>query len=316
MKTATMIAARTATIHGNGLAAVGEAFGAEVVAEVTSFSRNLHVFLLSFGLDPDRALVAEHNRPSGQFVQRASPIRQPNAKASYTYPGIWHNEFFNTKHALQCRAESIAVSSNVKDFEFGGNWVRPGGSSMHAGEKHLTARERPLVRFGLGLANWSERWFPDPLIFALAGIVIVFVVGLLLHQSPAKLAIQGGKSFWALVPFTMQMDDHHRRICRGFDTDRISRHTRLGWNSQDTARSGRRDRLVLDVDVAYFLGLESDFQWPLGLRACAPGQRIGLPRGWRRRLSRAGSGLGDGSVFLGRHADGDQVGDATFVVQH
>jgi short-chain fatty acids transporter len=200
-----MIAARTATIHGNGLAAVGEAFGAEVVAEVTSFSRNLHVFLLSFGLDPDRALVAEHNRPSGQFVQRASPIRQPNAKASYTYPGIWHNEFFNTKHALQCRAESIAVSSNVKDFEFGGNWVRPGGSSMHAGEKHLTARERPLVRFGLGLANWSERWFPDPLIFALAGIVIVFVVGLLLHQSPAKLAIQGGKSFWALVPFTMQM---------------------------------------------------------------------------------------------------------------
>jgi hypothetical protein len=27
--------------------------------------------------------------------------------------------------------------------------------------------------------------------------------GALLHQSPAKLAIQGGKNFWALVPFTM-----------------------------------------------------------------------------------------------------------------
>jgi len=58
---------------------------------------------------------------------------------------------------------------------------------------------------GLGLANWSERWFPDPLIFALIGIVVVFIVGLLLHQSPAKLAIQGGKNFWTLVPFTMQM---------------------------------------------------------------------------------------------------------------
>src|ERR1700720_2885894 len=68
-----------------------------------------------------------------------------------------------------------------------------------------TTKEQGLVRFGLGLANWSERWFPDPLVFALLGIVVVFVVGLLLHQSPAKLAIQGGKNFWALVPFTMQM---------------------------------------------------------------------------------------------------------------
>ncbi|MFZ3210846.1 MAG: TIGR00366 family protein [Terriglobales bacterium] len=69
----------------------------------------------------------------------------------------------------------------------------------------LPARESGLVRFGLALANWSERWFPDPLVFALAGIVIVFVIGLFLHQSPAKMAVQGGKSFWALVPFTMQM---------------------------------------------------------------------------------------------------------------
>src|SRR6202521_4275945 len=72
-------------------------------------------------------------------------------------------------------------------------------------EKQVTVREQGLVRFGLGLANWSERWFPDPLIFALLGIVIVFVAGLLLRESPAKLAIQGGKNFWTLVPFTMQM---------------------------------------------------------------------------------------------------------------
>ena len=72
-------------------------------------------------------------------------------------------------------------------------------------EEQPVIQEKRLVRFGLGLANWSEKWFPDPLVFALLGIVVVFLTGLLLHQSPAKLAIQGGKNFWALVPFTMQM---------------------------------------------------------------------------------------------------------------
>jgi short-chain fatty acids transporter len=72
-------------------------------------------------------------------------------------------------------------------------------------EKQPVIREQPIVRVGLALANWSERWFPDPLVFALIGIVVVFVIGILLHQSPAKLAVQGGKTFWALVPFTMQM---------------------------------------------------------------------------------------------------------------
>jgi short-chain fatty acids transporter len=72
-------------------------------------------------------------------------------------------------------------------------------------QKDAAAQEQHLVRFGLGLARWSERWFPDPLVFALLGIVVVFVTGLALHQSPSKLAIQGGKNFWTLVPFTMQM---------------------------------------------------------------------------------------------------------------
>lgn len=65
--------------------------------------------------------------------------------------------------------------------------------------------ETGLARLGLGLANWSERWFPDPLVFALAGILIVFLTGLCLRESASKLAIQGGKNFWTLVPFTMQM---------------------------------------------------------------------------------------------------------------
>ena len=68
------------------------------------------------------------------------------------------------------------------------------------------AAESGLARFGLALANWSERWFPDPLVFALAGMV----VGLSVRPSafispPANWRSQGGKSFWSLVPFTMQM---------------------------------------------------------------------------------------------------------------
>ena len=48
-----------------------------------------------------------------------------------------------------------------------------------------------LARFGLRLAEWSERWFPDPLVFALLGILFVFLTGLCLRQSPSQLAIQG-----------------------------------------------------------------------------------------------------------------------------
>ena len=49
-----------------------------------------------------------------------------------------------------------------------------------------------LERFGLGLAAWSEKWFPDAWVFALLGIVIVFCFGLLIGESPDKLAIEGG----------------------------------------------------------------------------------------------------------------------------
>ena len=69
----------------------------------------------------------------------------------------------------------------------------------------VTAKESAFARLGLALARFSERWFPDPLVFALVAIVIVFIFGMALGESPAKLAMAGGKSFWSLVPFTMQM---------------------------------------------------------------------------------------------------------------
>ena len=62
-----------------------------------------------------------------------------------------------------------------------------------------------FVRIGLWLAELSDRWYPDPLVFAFLGIVIVFIVGIALREHASNLAIQGGRNFWTLVPFTMQM---------------------------------------------------------------------------------------------------------------
>ena len=65
--------------------------------------------------------------------------------------------------------------------------------------------ETRMARMGLALASWSEKWFPDPLVFAFLGVVIVFLSGTLAGESPAQLGIEAGKSFWSLIPFTMQM---------------------------------------------------------------------------------------------------------------
>src|SRR6202167_5600930 len=66
-------------------------------------------------------------------------------------------------------------------------------------------REPPAAPLGGALSTWSERWFPDPLVFALTGIVAVFLIGVAAGEKPVNLAIQGGKGFWSLIPFTMQM---------------------------------------------------------------------------------------------------------------
>ncbi len=66
-------------------------------------------------------------------------------------------------------------------------------------------QQNRFARVGVALSNWSERWFPDPLVFALIGIVLVFLIGVVAGEKPSDLAIQGGKGFWSLIPFTMQM---------------------------------------------------------------------------------------------------------------
>ncbi len=65
--------------------------------------------------------------------------------------------------------------------------------------------ENKMQRLGLALATWTEKWFPDALVFAFLGVVITFILGICIGESPSRLAIEGGKGFWSLVPFTMQM---------------------------------------------------------------------------------------------------------------
>jgi short-chain fatty acids transporter len=62
-----------------------------------------------------------------------------------------------------------------------------------------------FARLGMALADWSQRWFPDAFVFALAGLVVVFVVGSLAGIAMRDLIKYFGDGFWSLIPFTMQM---------------------------------------------------------------------------------------------------------------
>src|SRR5437667_76628 len=63
----------------------------------------------------------------------------------------------------------------------------------------------PLTRLGAALTDLCERYFPAAFVFALAGVVLVFLAGLAVGERPARLVAEFGNGFWALVPFTMQM---------------------------------------------------------------------------------------------------------------
>ncbi len=62
-----------------------------------------------------------------------------------------------------------------------------------------------LARIGAGLADWSERWFPDAYVFAAIAVVIVCIAALIMGRTPMQVGTDFGKSFWTLIPFTMQM---------------------------------------------------------------------------------------------------------------
>ena len=68
-----------------------------------------------------------------------------------------------------------------------------------------TTEQGLMARLGAALADWSERWFPDAYVFAAIAVVIVCVAALAMKRTPTQISQDFGKSFWNLIPFTMQM---------------------------------------------------------------------------------------------------------------
>ena len=62
-----------------------------------------------------------------------------------------------------------------------------------------------MARWGAALADWSERWFPDAYVFAAIAVAITCAAALMMGRAPTDIAVDFGKSFWNLIPFTMQM---------------------------------------------------------------------------------------------------------------
>ena len=62
-----------------------------------------------------------------------------------------------------------------------------------------------MQHLGAALADWSEEWFPDAYVFAGIAVTVVCAAALAIGRSPAEISVDFGKSFWTLIPFTMQM---------------------------------------------------------------------------------------------------------------
>ncbi|MFC9894982.1 short-chain fatty acid transporter [Nocardia sp. NPDC127579] len=73
------------------------------------------------------------------------------------------------------------------------------------GKNAPTSTETGLARVAQALARWTEKWFPDAYVVALAGVVIVAVAALVNGSSPRTVATAFGDGFWDLTAFTLQM---------------------------------------------------------------------------------------------------------------
>ena len=62
-----------------------------------------------------------------------------------------------------------------------------------------------MARLGATLADWSEKWFPDAYVFAAIAVLVTAAAALAMGRTPVQISVDFGKSFWNLIPFTMQM---------------------------------------------------------------------------------------------------------------
>ena len=97
------------------------------------------------------------------------------------------------------------LDSGVRDLAFQPTFSR--GVDMNQDNKRNPepADQGVIARLGAALADWSEKWFPDAYVFAAIAVVIVCVAALAMGRTPSEISVDFGKSFWNLIPFTMQM---------------------------------------------------------------------------------------------------------------
>lgn len=129
---------------------------------------------------------------------------------------------------------------------------------IEKGQDLKIQKDSALERFGLRLAAWTEKWFPDAWVFALIGIVFIFCFGVIIGESPSKLAMAGGAKFWTLVPFTMQMA---MIIIGGYV---VASTPAVYWIIQRVARIPKNGRTAV-AWIAFFSMLTSLISWGLSL---------------------------------------------------
>src|SRR6478736_1919571 len=70
---------------------------------------------------------------------------------------------------------------------------------------HPDVRQKGLALMAEKLAGWTQKWFPDAYIFALAGVLLVATAALAIGASPKAVVDSFGNGFWDLTAFTLQM---------------------------------------------------------------------------------------------------------------
>ena len=153
-------------------------------------------------------------------------------------------------------------------------------------------RSGRLESLGVGLADWSQRWFPDAFVFALLALIIIFVAGIFAGSRVRELVDYFGQGFWSLIPFTMQMA---MIIIGGYVvavSPPVSRIIRR------LSRIPRTPRGAIAF-VALFSMLTSLISWGLGLifAALLARETVKNIRGIDYRAMGAAAYLGQGTVW-------------------
>ncbi len=149
-----------------------------------------------------------------------------------------------------------------------------------------------FVRVGMSLADWSQKWFPDAFVFALVGLIVVFLAGLFAGVGIPNLIKYFGDGFWGLIPFTMQMA---MIIIGGFV---VATSPPVHKLIQKLAKVPRTPRGAVAF-VVFFSMMTSLLSWGLGLifGGILVREIVRSVRGIDYRAIGAAAFLGNGSVW-------------------